>query len=263
MTPLRFGAPARRLFGLYQPPSAGMGTAHCVVLCNPFGQEAIRSHRLLRVLGDRLARAGFTVLRFDYSGTGDSDGDDSEADLGRWVEDVVSADAEARRASGLRTSSWFGVRLGATLAALASAQAPSPPRTLVLWDPVADGRAYLDELAAAHREALRIAEPRSLVAAGAGGREALGFPIPGALEAQLLALSPASFAMACAAQVSVISSAQAPGTEALRAAMGGVGSTSETRIASQIAWATDEAMGSAIVPTDALEAIAAALARPA
>src|SRR6185369_16185836 len=101
LTPLRFGASARRLFGLYQPPSAGTGNAQCVVLCNPFGQEAIRSHRLLRVLGDRLARAGFAVLRFDYSGTGDSDGDDSEADLGRWVEDVLSADAEARRASGL------------------------------------------------------------------------------------------------------------------------------------------------------------------
>jgi hypothetical protein len=45
--------------------------------------------------------------------------------------------------------------------------------------------------------------------------------------------------------------------------MGGSARRSRKRIDSQIVWATDEAMGSAIVPTDALEAIAAALARPA
>ena len=63
----------RQLAALYHPPtSADRGRA--VLILNPLGQEAVRAHRLLRVLADRLARLGVHVLRFDFHGCGDSAG---------------------------------------------------------------------------------------------------------------------------------------------------------------------------------------------
>ena len=89
--PRCFGPSARRLFGIYHPPAEGSAGRPAVVLCNPFGQEAIRAQRMMRVLGERLARNGHAVLRFDYFGTGDSLGDDIEGDLEGWALDVMEA----------------------------------------------------------------------------------------------------------------------------------------------------------------------------
>src|SRR4051812_43750768 len=65
MTPFYFGAPERRLLGLFHPSATAVRGARAVLLCNPFGQEAVRSHRVYRVLAERLARGGIAVLRFD------------------------------------------------------------------------------------------------------------------------------------------------------------------------------------------------------
>jgi hypothetical protein len=67
-------AAARAQEGLDAPGAA-------VLLCNPFGQEAIRCHRAFRLLSARLASSGIPSLRFDYFGTGDSPGNDGEGDL--------------------------------------------------------------------------------------------------------------------------------------------------------------------------------------
>ena len=45
------------------------------MLCYPWGSEYIYAHRSLRLLAQRRAAAGIHTLRFDYFGTGDSDGD--------------------------------------------------------------------------------------------------------------------------------------------------------------------------------------------
>ena len=70
----------RRLAALYHPPtSADRGRG--VLILNPLGQEAVRAHRLLRVLADRLARLGVHVLRFDFHGCGDSSSDDLDGEM--------------------------------------------------------------------------------------------------------------------------------------------------------------------------------------
>src|ERR1700755_3241688 len=54
---------------LHTPVEAG---DVALLICNPFGYEALCAHRALRVLAERAALAGAHVLRFDYRGTGDS-----------------------------------------------------------------------------------------------------------------------------------------------------------------------------------------------
>ena len=51
MTPVRFGAAPAGLVGMFHPADNG-ATHPAVLLLNPFGQEAIRCHRLYRVLAD-------------------------------------------------------------------------------------------------------------------------------------------------------------------------------------------------------------------
>ena len=53
------------LFGFFHP-AVGVSRATGVVLCPPVGADLVRAHRALRHLAERLARAGFDVLRFDF-----------------------------------------------------------------------------------------------------------------------------------------------------------------------------------------------------
>ncbi len=137
----------RLLFGWYhctaqRPKSRLQG----IVLCLPFGEEAIRAHRTYRHLAERLAEAGFPVMRFDYYATGDSLGEGHCEDRpGTWIDDVVAAADALRKCSGLEKVGLFGFRLGATIAACTACQG-SAVDTLVLWDPCVSGKSFIREL---------------------------------------------------------------------------------------------------------------------
>ena len=73
-TPMYLGTGGDALFAwLHEPGGAFVGD-QVAVICPPVGSEYTRSHRSLRHLADRLARAGVPALRFDYHGIGDSPG---------------------------------------------------------------------------------------------------------------------------------------------------------------------------------------------
>lgn len=202
MTPLMFGPPARRLFGIYHPAESGSPEKGAVLICPPFGQEALRSHRFFRVLADRLARIGFSVLRFDYYGTGDSLGDDADGEFDGWRRDVLAAHEELRRlsASASRSIAWLGVRLGGTLAIQAVQSSHLVLERLVLWEPVVDGMRYAQHLREWHVESLELSycipEPslrrRLADDAHAFTDEASGFAVSPLLRQQFSSLQPAS-----------------------------------------------------------------------
>ncbi|WP_322042746.1 alpha/beta fold hydrolase [Paraburkholderia sp. J67] len=124
---------------------------HGVVLCNPFGYDALCTHRGWRKLAERLAAAGMPALRFDYPGTGDSDG--NEDDPGRivaWIDSIVAAVRYLRGSTGVARVSLVGLRLGGTLAALAAQRLGDIDGLVLLAPPIA-GRGYIRELRA-HRQ---------------------------------------------------------------------------------------------------------------
>lgn len=273
MIPIRFGAENRQLFGLYQAALKDNSRNECIVLCNPFGQEAIRSHRLFKVLADRLCRDGFHVLRFDYFGTGDSAGDGDEVCISGLVEDLSTADNEIVRRSGCTRRSWIGLRLGATAAALASTKVSVSPHRLILWEPVIDGANYLTELAHAHRLALedaygsRCAYDLALrdKFAHESGQEALGFPLTDSFRAELNSLTLDSFSGVQASAVDIFSNVishagiadsnlEAEWTKRLAAR--GV-KTFGASIDEPIIWTADEMMNAATVPGEVLQRISA------
>lgn len=260
MTPIRFGAGNQQLFALLHKP-AKEPRGEAVLLCNPFGQEAIRVHRLFRVMADQLSRQGFHVLRFDYFGSGDSAGEDGEGELERWIEDVLLADMELRQRSQCSRVSWLGLRLGASIAALASRRATHPVQRLILWEPVLDGCGYLEELADAHVASYRVSfgarwfiEPfLRLRAANETQSEALGFSLSPRLREQLCAVTPQRLAASEARQRFVMTTPGLRGLDLLRQECKNLNiSLALAMMEEKINWTTNEAMNSAIVPMQAL-----------
>jgi uncharacterized protein len=143
--PIFFGSATAQLYGVHHPPVVRRRRDAAVLLCYPAVQEYNRSHWAFRKLAGLLARSGFHVLRFDYSGTGDSAGDLAGASVGRWCADIREAAAELTELAGVRRVSLVGFRLGAALAALASTT-PLAVHDLVLWEPAVDGREHIREL---------------------------------------------------------------------------------------------------------------------
>ena len=139
MTPIVFG-------GRFGWLHVGQGS-HGVVLCNPFGHEEAWGHKAMRYLAEELSRRDIPVLRFDYLATGDSVGIDHESDrLDDFVADIGAAIERLRHDAGVTKVTLCGLRLGGTLAALAS-QHPLVD-SLALLAPVINGRHYLRELTA-------------------------------------------------------------------------------------------------------------------
>ena len=154
-----FGTPARQIFGACHSPQAGARLPHGVILCYPMGQEAIWSHRAFRQLCDRLTRTGLHALRFDYYGCGDSAGESSEGDAHQWMADIDLAIETMRTSQALARISLIGLRLGATLAALLAARR-SDVENLVLWEPILDGKIYIEDELAGHQAWMKHGLPK-------------------------------------------------------------------------------------------------------
>lgn len=133
-------------FGWYHPP-LGTGGRVGVVLCNAFGAEMLCAHAGWRQLAIRLAAAGLPTLRFDYAGTGDSAGDDREADrLDTWSRGIDDAIESLRHGAGVERVIVIGLRLGATLAAVVATRRDDIAGFSALA-PVGSGRIHARELA--------------------------------------------------------------------------------------------------------------------
>ena len=115
MSAFFFGKAGRQLYGFYHAP---LGTANgAVVICPAWGSEYQYAHRALRVLALRLAEGGMHVLRMDYSGTGDSWGDTTDADVEQWSRDVGIGIDELRAMSDASRVDVVGLRVGGLIAA--------------------------------------------------------------------------------------------------------------------------------------------------
>lgn len=140
MTPVVFDG----CFGWLHPAAGRRG----VVLCAPYGNEALTTHRAWRAFAERLADAGLPTLRFDYPGTGDSAGGEEDPDrLRAWIDGIHAAMRFLRASTGVEEVALVGLRLGALLAAVAANEVKGVS-ALVLLAPCLSGRSFVQELRA-------------------------------------------------------------------------------------------------------------------
>jgi pimeloyl-ACP methyl ester carboxylesterase len=238
MIPVHFGRSERLLFGIYTP-AVEPRTRRGVVICNPWGMEALRAHRSLRQLSETMARSGLDVLRFDYSGAGDSFGDISSARLEDWIEDAELALDELGALAAVRQTAIMGLRLGSYVAAVAASRQPAMVDKVLMWEPVFRGAEHLDEL---HTE-----RP--------GGRASdlgiAGFPMPEGFRKDLADASLSGLAQP-RLKVQVVHSVAVPPTPPhdLR-----VKEMVVTHVAAQPCWIEEGDFGAGAVPADLLRRI--------
>jgi alpha-beta hydrolase superfamily lysophospholipase len=165
---LYFDSGKHRLFGWLHQPAATNVARIGLVVCKPFGYEAVCAHRSVRAFSEAAANLGVPALRFDYAGTGDSAELDPEADqLEVWVQDVIAAVDALRRFADVERVYVLGFRLGALLATLAAIRCQDVSG-LMLVGPIISGRRYLREL-----RMTRLAAAIGAAPAESSGRPAL------------------------------------------------------------------------------------------
>ncbi|MES1950901.1 peptide synthetase [Salinisphaera sp. S4-8] len=183
MVPFFFGA-QDALYGAYHPPAPDSRAPETALLiCQGIGYEYMRSYRACWQIAQAAAARNAHVLRFDYRGTGDSHGRQHDASWQEWIANTGTAIAWLRETTALSHIRILGVRVGALIAAAASAR-DSERRRLVFWDPVVDGQAYLRAIADMHESQTRNMNryrPRRHHHAERGADEYLGFHWPDAV----------------------------------------------------------------------------------
>ncbi len=121
------------LYGMLHEPPAPVARGVCVLLLSPGIKGRVAPHRLHLKIAERLAPLGFHVLRFDFYGLGDSQGELAEgllADMyntvqgGRYVGDAVAAMDWMRDHCGTKRFVGSGLCGGSITALLAAQQDP-------------------------------------------------------------------------------------------------------------------------------------------
>ncbi len=129
------------LFGMYHP-ATGNRRNHGVVICAPLFHEYYRCHYAIRRIAVELSGKGYDVLRFDYSGTGDSLGEFPRDLFNTWSSEIGDAMTEVRQLSGCTGTSLITLRFGASLGLPWQDTADR----YICWDAIPDHRDYADQL---------------------------------------------------------------------------------------------------------------------
>lgn len=132
-----------RLFLVVRVPRSG--SRGVIVFVPPFGEEMNKSRRMMAETALLLAEEGFTSVIPDFFGTGDSEGEFSEATWSGWRGDLESVVDFTRREFGPLVG-IVAIRLGCSLVHeyLGIARLLSSLK-VVFWAPVFNGSMFLRE----------------------------------------------------------------------------------------------------------------------
>lgn len=137
--PFFLEGPAGRLFAIYHPPSSRASSSEVIVHAPAFAEEMNKARRMVSLQAVQFARHGLGVLVIDLFGTGDSEGGFGEARWDLWLEDLAAACRWIRN-QGIERISFWGLRMGALLAADFAARSKDRFEHLILWQPALNGR---------------------------------------------------------------------------------------------------------------------------
>lgn len=253
MNPLYFGSSDSPLYGVYHPPKARQGRRTGLVLCYPFGQEYMRAHRAFRQLSLLLAKSGFHVFRFDYTGTGDSAGDSQTFGIAQALADTSLAIDEIMDSAEVSQVGLIGLRLGGTIACMVAAER-TEVSALAIWDPIVSGSGYLDELL---QDASGRSQPYgSAAGSGSGTLGVMGYPVTERLRRELRGIAAVSPPKASGCQSLVMCREETSEALRLTSVLGGeTGRATFRHEPIQGRWDEVDNWGSAMIPQAAIQAL--------
>jgi uncharacterized protein len=145
-TPVTFlNKDGRRLFGMLHRPQRPRTDGVGILLLSPGVKGRIAPHRLYNKMTRRFVALGFPVLRFDFYGLGDSEGDNPEAlladfygavQVGRYIGDTIAAMDWMQQTEGTSRFIAAGLCGGALTGLLTADRDPRVAALLALSIPV-------------------------------------------------------------------------------------------------------------------------------
>ncbi|MGQ9661283.1 MAG: alpha/beta fold hydrolase [Kiritimatiellia bacterium] len=159
-TAVTINVEGRKLHGMLYLPSQSESVG-AALFCHPLFEERKSAHRVMVETARACSAAGLLVLRFDYTGTGDSSGNFTDCSLAMWLQDMRTAVEFLRHCADGLPLGLLGVRAGATMAVCfatglfhlpaSTSMLPTERSThgisfLTLWEPILKGSDYLQEL---------------------------------------------------------------------------------------------------------------------
>ena len=133
----------QKIFGILHRPTYCERPPPVVLLFHGFASSKHGSNRCYVKLAENFAKEGIATLRFDFRGSGDSDGDLSEMTFEDLLADALAVLENLEGIDGIDPNrvALFGASLGGTLAILSAARYGSI-KALALWAPVASGEIW-------------------------------------------------------------------------------------------------------------------------
>jgi hypothetical protein len=153
MSALFFGESEQPLYGFFHPADFSSDKRVGLLICNGLSHEYLRTHRMLKQLAVQLSRAGISVMRFDYPGTGDSWGSETDASIDNWADSITTALEELEALAAADRLAILSLRAGTLVSSRANLQGLNVTHHFSL-DPVTDGAAYSAALDRAQAEML-------------------------------------------------------------------------------------------------------------
>jgi pimeloyl-ACP methyl ester carboxylesterase len=140
---VEFAVNSNTIRGILHTPKTlntrAIGTYPGLVLCHGFTGNKIGLHRLFVKAARNFSSLGFAVLRFDFSGCGDSDGNYEDITIDGQVQETIAAIEYLSSLPEISKDKVYltGLSMGGAVAALTAAEVKTLAG-LVLWAPVAN-----------------------------------------------------------------------------------------------------------------------------
>lgn len=136
----------QRLFGVLHLPVEGTRPP-LVIMAHGFTDDKTGDNRLFVKFARKAARAGIAVLRFDFAGSGDSEGEFSEVTLDSEIEDLKSAVDFAYNLSEIDNSriNLIGYSLGGAVS-IALAAIDQRIKSFIGWASVSSPKATFQRI---------------------------------------------------------------------------------------------------------------------
>lgn len=148
-----------QLFGVLHRPT-NVENLPVVLILHGFASSKQGSNRCYVTMAEALANEGIAALRFDFRGSGDSEGTLDEASLEDLISDALCVAYSLNDHEDLDATKVgiFGASLGGSIAVQAAAKGRLA-KALALWAPVASGELWLRDFLMKHPEFLKT-DPR-------------------------------------------------------------------------------------------------------
>ena len=137
--PIVFYNKGQQLNGVLHSPTGSDALCPAVVFFHGFTGTKVEPHRIFVKTARALAAIGFYALRFDFRGSGDSEGDFSEMTISGEISDAIKSIDVLTAMPGIDTEriGILGLSMGGCVAACVSGQ-DTRVKSTVLWAPLSD-----------------------------------------------------------------------------------------------------------------------------